>query len=116
MNVFADMILFLRHNTSINDSVCVTQNFRQKLEDFRDDPWRRWNVVKEILHSSTSDTSRTDAKNRELCHSFSHFYSSKMLNLKLSISSQLSRLSPSIALPDLPLASSTLHSLSPVTP
>jgi hypothetical protein len=39
-----------------------------------------------------------------------------MLSLKLSITSQLSRLSPSFICPDSPLASSTLYSLPPVTP
>jgi len=101
-------------NKEINDS--RKNHFRRKLEDCRDDPRRCWNVVKEILPSSTSDTSRTDAENRELCHSFSHFFSSKMLNLKLFISSQLSPLSPSVALPDPQLASSTLYSIPPVTP
>ena len=97
----------------INDS--RKNHFRRKLQDCRDDPRRRWNVVKELLHSSSSDNSRTDAENRELCQSFFHFFSSKILSLKLSITSQLSRLSPSSIFPDSPLAGSTLYSLPPVT-
>jgi hypothetical protein len=45
---------------------------------------------------------------------FSHF-SSKMLSYKLSITSQLSHLSPFFVLPDSPLAGSTLYTLPPVT-
>jgi len=59
-------------NKKINDS--RKNHFHRKLEDCRDDVRRRWNVVKDLLHSATSDTSRTDAENRKLCHSFSHFF------------------------------------------
>ena len=62
-------------NKVINDS--RKNHFRRKLQDCRDDPRRRWNVVKELLHSSSSDNSRTDAENRELCHSFCHFFPPK---------------------------------------
>ena len=62
-------------NKVINDS--HKNHFRRKLQDCRDDPRRRWNVVEEFRHSSSSDTSRTDAGNRELCHSFSHFFPPK---------------------------------------
>jgi len=57
----------------------------------RDDRRRRWSVVTEVLHSSSSDNSRTDAENSELSHSFSHFFPSNFL-----ISNQRS---PSLVIP-----------------
>jgi len=93
-------------NTAINDS--RKNHFREKLQDCRDDPRRRWNVVKELLHSSSGDDSRTDAENRELCHSFSHFFL-----LKFLISNLPSTLS--LVVLYLPLFSMTLRLLVPLS-
>jgi len=62
-------------------------------------------VVKELPLSSSSDNSRPVAENRELCHSFSHFFTPKF-SVKSSINSQLSRF---LYL----LYSQILHSLAP---
>jgi len=56
---------------------------------------------------------------RELCFLKSLFFSlfsCKILNLKSSINSQLSHLTPSLVFPDSPLTSSTVYSLPLVTP
>jgi len=54
-SVASDLQLYRRAfqsaNSAIND--CRKTHFRQRLQDSRDDPRRRWNVVRELLHSSS---------------------------------------------------------------
>jgi Reverse transcriptase (RNA-dependent DNA polymerase) len=101
-------------NRIIQDS---RSNFtREKLSETRDDPRKRWNVVKDLLHSAPGDNSQTSEENLELCRSFSNHFISKIQTLKATISDQLSRISPSLSFPDSATAGPVLYSLPPVTP
>ena len=53
------------------------------------DAKQRWSVIKDVLHSSDPDDSRSEVENQKLCHTFAEFFGSKITTLKHSISSKI---------------------------
>ena len=41
------------------------------------DAKQRWSVIKDVLHSSDPDDSRSEVENQKLCHTFAEFFVSK---------------------------------------
>jgi len=83
-------------NRIINES--RRDHFREEL-DSTTDPRRRWRTVKRLLHSSSSDISRTDSENQKLCTLFGQYFTDKIYKLKQIIADKLSLLpdSPHLA-------------------
>jgi hypothetical protein len=69
-----------RANKLINES--RSQFYNHGLQDCADDPRGRWHNVKELLHTSDPDGTRTDDENSQLCQTFSTYFMSKISLIK----------------------------------
>ena len=90
--------------------------YNTMLQDCCDEPAKRWGIIKELLHSTDSDNTRTDDECRELCNTFSSFFVSKIASLKLAINDKITRLSSTLCFPDPPHSGPLFDSLPLVTP
>jgi len=76
---------------------------------------KRWLIVNELLHSRSTDKTRTDDKNKQLCSTFADFFVSKIVQLKSQISLKLAFLSHIPSFPDPPNTDLPLDYLPAVT-
>jgi len=88
--------------------------FKHELDNA--DPKCRWRTAKQLLHSSSTDFTRTDTENQKLCTVFGQYFIDKIANLKQTIADKLALLPPAPQLADHSFSgSSYLDSLQPVT-
>ena len=87
--------------------------YHQKLQDCP--PGKRWRVVNELLHQADRDHSRSDVEDRMLADTFSHFFTSKIYNLKALITSKLNSLTVGLGYHDLEHFGQLFDSIPPVT-
>ena len=76
---------------------------------------KRWRIVNELLHSRSTDKTRTDDENKQLGSTFADFFVSKIVQLKSQISAKLASFSHIPPFPDPPNTGLPLNYLPPVT-
>jgi len=78
---------------------------------------KRRRIVNELLHSRSTDKTRTDDENKQLCSTFADFFISKIVQLKSQISAKLASFSHIPPFPDPPTPNTglPLNYLPPVT-
>ena len=100
-------------NRLINES---RRNFmRDQLADSTDSK-QRWQSVKNMLHSNSSEKILSTDECAGLCTTFSNYFVNKINNLKLSILGKLNKFTVAPQFPEQPYSGPQLENLSPVAP
>ena len=63
--------------------------FSDRIANLSVDPRKRWAAVKELLHMSDKDKTRTDAENRATCDLITAFFTDKLGRITESLRSKL---------------------------
>ena len=88
---------------------------RQKLSNCCD-ARSTWKAVKELLHSSDQDNTRSEVENQSLCISFSNFFSTKIQILKANIKTKLATISPLCPTPETIFIGQPLFTFTTISP
>jgi len=59
--------------------------FKSQLADAAENPKRRWQIAKNMLHCNDTDRVLSDAECTNLCQTLSAYFLDKIVNIKLSI-------------------------------
>jgi len=76
---------------------------------------KRWRIVNELLHSRSTDKTRTNDENKQLCFTFAKFFVFKIVQLKSQILLKLASLSHIPSFPDPPNTGLPFDNLPAVT-
>jgi len=117
-NTFVDRLKYRRACRSANKLINMSRRdyFKKRLQDCDTQSHsKRWRIVNELLHSRSTDKTRTDDENKQLCSTFADFFVSKIVQLKSQISAKLASFSHIPPFPDPPNTGLPLNYLPPVT-
>ena len=88
----SDRLLYRKSCRDANDLITSAreEHFKTRLDQAKENPRKRWSIIKELLHSKPSDPLSTESEDEELCTSFGEFFISKITRIRDNLKSLLS--------------------------